>query len=182
MQALDAILQDSSIYQTMMSDETYPDKDLVRYQETRKKRLQEKDPQAFQKCENIFAKNNRQMYLMFAQLPYYQNLANETLSADPDIQSIQENIRFIQEYMAYKMLGVSIHTIPQTDINPEKIDYTTIDVFVRTFSLQASFMEEQEIEQRSECLTQEQVTNRFGMSPYIGQNILFEIAKKLDYS
>lgn len=182
MQALDAILQDSSIYQTMMSDETYPDKDLVGYQETRKKRLQEKDPQAFQKCENIFAKNNRQMYLMFAQLPYYQNLANETLSADPDIQSIQENIRFIQEYMAYKMLGVSIHTIPQTDINPEKIDYTTIDVFVRTFSLQASFMEEQEIEQRSECLTQEQVTNRFGMSPYIGQNILFEIAKKLDYS
>jgi hypothetical protein len=182
-EGLDKLLQESSTYQTMMQDESYTEKtNVAGYQVALEKRLKEKNTQAFQKCETLFATKKGDLFLMYAQLPYYQEQAKSCLSEDPEYQNIQSNIGFFKEYITNKMLGKPITDRPKIEFEANKIDYSVIDTFIKSFGLTASTMTAEEIKDKADCLTEEQVALRYHVSPNLGQNILFGIAQKLAYT
>lgn len=181
-EGLDKLLQESSLYQTMLQDESYTEKNnLAGYQATLEKRLKEKNTQAFQKCEALFTTKKLDLFLMYAQLPYYQEQANTHLTEDPVYQNIQNNIGFFKEYITYKMLGKPIAERPKIEFEANKIDYAVIDTFIKSFGLTASTMTAEEIKDKADCLTEEQVALRYQVSPNLGQNVLFGIAQRLAY-
>jgi len=187
-QALDTLLQDSAIYGRMQKDELCTDKNNITvYKQSLESQLK-KNEKMYDILEKHYREDSRSLFLFYAQLPYYKkNLIMQT-TGNNDETTLLENADYLQQYIEYKMLGKPLSERPTISLSEQKtvdndpdIDYSPLHVFLSTFELKWVSYEVNEVTQ-VELLTNEQFQERYDISLNLGQNILYEIAKKLNYS
>lgn len=184
--ALDDILRESRIAQTIQADESYTNKtDVVWYKKYTGEMLKKSNSDAFGKLESFYAKNPTQFYETVAWLPYYESMCNEYKVGDVDYLQITQNLDFFKKYIAYKTLGMSVADLPVVNFDPQKIDYNEINSLLLTFGTTVTgFTSEESTNENIEYLDDVQVNKKYNVSLNLWQNVLYEIArsKYLNYA
>ncbi|MDR0606800.1 MAG: hypothetical protein LBG52_00205 [Candidatus Peribacteria bacterium] len=176
--ALDNLLRQSRVALVVANDETYVDKQNVEgYSEFLKKKLEEENAEMFTKLENLYTSRPTELFLFYAQLPYYQQMLAEHPFEDEEQNKLFTNVHFFEQYMVYKTLGKLPTEFPLIDVDIEKIDYNVLHELLTGFTVSPKTMETSELDERGEFLDNKQFCLRYGVSLNIGQNILYEFAK-----
>lgn len=178
-QALDEILKESRIYQTMQLDWLYTNKtDVKGYKKFSEDLLKKENMDAFTKLENVYKINPNQFYEIVAWLPYYESMFNEYKIWDTDYTKISQNLDFLKKYITYKTLGMSVSDLPVINFDPQKIDYNEINSLLLTFWTTVTGITAWEISNENvEYLDDGEVNEKYDVSTNLGQNVLYEIAK-----
>ena len=178
-QALNEILRESRIYQTMQLDESYTNKnDVNGYKKFSEDLLKKENMDAFTKLENIYKINPSQFYEIVAWLPYYESMFNEYKVWDTDYTKISQNLDFLKKYISYKTLGMSVSDLPVINFDPQKIDYNEINNLLLTFwTTVTGFTSEETVNENVEYLDDGEVNAKYNVSTNLGQNVLYEIAQ-----
>lgn len=129
--------------------------------------------------EKLFAEHQISCFEYYAQLPYYRHMLLQY--GDEKSQKLMEACDFFEKYVSRKMLGKSIEKRPMIKIQPEKIDYTPLHTFLSHFALMPRVFEESETQQADLEITDKMILEKYGVSGVLGQDILFEWAKLLNY-
>ncbi|MEI6426531.1 MAG: hypothetical protein WCO66_04230 [Candidatus Absconditabacteria bacterium] len=181
--SLNALLENSATYYVMNKDQSYADKNNISgYKGYLEKNLKETNATAYTTFENLFATQNTQLFLLYAQLPYYKQQLLQNPSGDPQDELLLKNCEYFEKYITYKMLGKSLSSWPKIDFDPKTIDYTPINDLLSNFVLSPTVIGANEITERAELLTDQQVLARYDVSLNLGQNMLYDIAKSLNYT
>ena len=177
---IDTILEASSVSAVMLSDEQYTwEKTVETYRKSLKNRLQEWNENNFNKLEKLFNENQISLFERYAELPYYRDMLLSY--GEEDQAKLLASCDYFQQYMHYKMLGKPIDKRPQIVLDEKQIDYSLLHNMLSHFALIPTVLEEKEAVEYS-YLTDNMLLEYYGVSDSIGQNILFDCAKILNYN
>ena len=179
--SLDHLLWESRVSLIAAEDQAYADKQNVDgYSAFLQKKLETENAEMFKKLEELYQTNPTELFVMYAQLPYYRNQLNEHAFEEREEQEkISHNASFFEQYMIYKTLGKLPAEFPAIDFDPDKIDYNQIHDLLTSFTINPKVLEASELADRGEFLDNAQFLLRYGVSLNIGQNVLYEIAKNV---
>lgn len=182
--SLDNLLQESSVHEILLNDEHYENKyDIDTYKKQRSENLMKTNPMFYGNLESLFDNRYRELFLLYAQLPYYQSKLHEfPPEQQEEYSALETNINFFEDYMQYKMLGKPLSSWPKVDLDPDAIDYNHLDSLLRDFLVAPTSLQVAELKDRANFLTDLQFQEKYNISPNLGQNILFEIAWTLNYT
>ncbi|MEI7562199.1 MAG: hypothetical protein WCJ39_00290 [bacterium] len=76
--SLDHLLEASTIYNVISQDESYTNKnDVAGYIPSLENHLKQENAEAFKTFENLFASKKSELFLFYAQLPYYKQQSKD---------------------------------------------------------------------------------------------------------
>jgi len=180
---LDRVLFESRQYLKMKKDDPKSGEDIESYKKDVLAKL--KTNEWFTKLETLYAANPLQFHKIMKSLPYFSYLIQQQKPEFyANYDKIKTNMDYVVQYYNYKTFGLLPSDIPDITVEADKVDYTMLETFFLDFKIKPTGFTKENLESafangQIDIMTPDMVEAEEGVSPSIGQNILYRTAKEV---